>query len=759
MEKLIVWFFEVGKNDVNLVGGKGANLGEMTGLGIPVPPGFIVTAPAYFQFIDETSLRGRIYELLSGLDVNDNKALDAASNEVMSLIQRTPMPEYIATKIKEAYRELSNGSDLLVATRSSATAEDLPDASFAGQQATFLNVLGEDSVVENVKNCWASLFEARAIFYRVQQNYDHFKVGIAVPVQKMIESEVSGIMFSIDPVTNDKSKVIIESVYGLGEYIVLGAVTPDHYEVNKENVSIIKKQIVNQVHKLVRSSTGESANNVDVPVDTNIGSQQKLADAHILELAKISMKLEAHYGIPQDSEWAMENDTVFLVQTRPITTQISTSKVNNIQITDEDKEILKTEAILSGAPASPGISCGKVVILHSPSEIDRIHEGDVLVTEMTTPDYVPAMKKASAIVTDFGGRTCHAAIVSRELGIPCVVGTDNATTVLKNDQIITIDGFKGKVYNGGKPHKLVKNDEFDKYAGLQTKTKVYVNLAEPERAEELAGMQVDGVGLLRAEFMIAEIGEHPKKLIAEGRQNVFIDKLHDGLLKFAKSFNPRHVLYRATDFKTNEYRNLLGGDKYEPTESNPMLGYRGCYRYIKDPEVFNLELEAIKKIYVEDGLKNLHLEIPFVRTVDELMKVKELVDKSGLTSLEGFELWMMTEIPANFILLPEFITKGGIKGVSIGSNDLTMLVLGTDRDNLEVASEFDERNPAVLYALEKIIKTANEYGVKASICGQAPSVYPEITEKLVEWGIDSVSVSPDMIYKTRKIVYDIEHKG
>jgi pyruvate,water dikinase len=754
-EKYIVQFHEVGIKDVAIVGGKGANLGEMTQLGVPVPPGFIVTSKAYFTFIDENNLKQRIHEVLDPLDVNDSASLEKAAMLVMNIILQAPMPADIAQEIKESYRALSGSQDILVATRSSATAEDLPDASFAGQQASFLNVFGEDSVVENVKKCWASLFEGRAIFYRTQQKYDHFKVGIAVPVQKMVESEVSGVMFSIDPVTNDANKIVVEAVFGLGEYIVLGAVTPDHYEIDKASIQITKKQIVNQTHKLVRAQTGESAHNMDVSTG-DVGSQQKLSDENIITLARISKKLEDHYAKPQDSEWAVENNTVYIVQTRPITTQVETAKIQGMQISDDDKKVLETQSILSGAPASPGVSCGPVVIIHSPTEIDKVKEGDVLVTEMTTPDYVPAMKRAAAIITDNGGRTCHAAIVSRELGIPCVVGTDSATKILTNGQIVTIDGSNGKIYNGGKPHKLLRDTEFDQYANLQTKTKVFVNLAEPERAEEIARMIVDGVGLLRAEFMIAEIGTHPKKLIAEGKQQIFIDKLYTGLATFARAFNPRHVLYRATDFKSNEYKNLEGGAAYEPDESNPMLGFRGCFRYIQDPAVFNLELEAIKKVYTQDHLQNLHLEIPFVRTVDEMTKVRALVDASGLTALPGFELWMMVEIPSNVILLPEFIQAGKLNGVSIGSNDLTMLILGTDRDNTGVASEFDERNEAVMWALERVVTTANQNGIKASICGQAPSVYPEITQKLVSWGIDSISVSPDVIYKTRKVIYDVE---
>ncbi len=757
MEKLLVWFHEVGKNDVALVGGKGANLGEMTRAGIPVPPGFIVTSESWYQFIDETGLRKEIKTHLHGLDVNDSKKLQKVSEEIKWLITSTRTPKYLEDKIKEYYSQLSNGTNMLVAVRSSATAEDLPDASFAGQQATFLNVKGEEEVARTVKKCWASLFEARAIFYREEQKFDHFKVGIAVPVQKMVQSDVSGIMFSINPVTNDKDTIIIEAIYGLGEYIVGGNVNPDHYEVDKNTLAIKNKVVVSQTHKLVK--TGDGGND-DQPVAAEWQNIQKLWDESIPPLAELSRKLEQHYGKPQDSEWAVENGQVFIVQTRPITTVNAVAKVNATAVTSDTQAILNSASIVTGAPASPGVAAGPVVVIHSPNDIDQVHPGDVLVTEMTTPDFVPAMKRAAAIVTDLGGRTCHAAIVSRELGIPCVVGTNNATSILKTGQIITVNGTGGTVHEGGVAHlsdqKAKSQIEEKETERINTHTKVYVNLAEPELAAEIAAKHVDGVGLLRAEFMIAGIGVHPKKLLKENRGQEFIDKLADGLKQFCEAFDPRPIIYRATDFKTNEYRSLEGGSEFEPEEPNPMLGYRGCFRYINDPEVFRLEVEAIKKVRNEYGFKNLHLMIPFVRTVDELVKVKHILSEFGLRRSSTFKLLMMVEIPSNVLLLDEFLDVG-VDGVSIGSNDLTMLILGTDRDNNEVAGEFDERNEAVMLALEHIVKTCKKHHVLCGICGQAPSVYPEITQKLVEWGITYVSVSPDMIVHTRKIISQIEN--
>jgi pyruvate,water dikinase len=756
MKKLVVWFNEVSKNDGALVGGKGANLGEMTQAGIPVPPGFIVTSESWYQFLEETGLSKEIKKLLDGIDVQDTKKLQKISEEIKWLITSSQMPNSIQDKIRSYYGQLSADREMLVAVRSSATAEDLPDASFAGQQASFLNIKGDTDVVRTVQKCWASLFEARAIFYRVQQKFDHFKVGIAVPVQKMVQSDVSGIMFSINPVTNDMDSIIIEAVYGLGEYIVGGVITPDHYEIDKSSLAIKNKTIVKQTHKLALRKDG---GNEDVAIPEEWQNIQKLWDESIAPLADISRKLEKHYGKPQDSEWAVENGQVFIVQTRPITTVNIVKAANSQKIDTQTQEILKTIPLISGAAASPGVAAGPVVVIHSPDEIDLVKDGDVLVTEMTTPDFVPAMKRAAAIVTNLGGRTCHAAIVSRELGIPCVVGTTTATQMLMTGDIVTVNGGGGTVYRGGTPHKSLKLEaqkaEEEETANIKTQTKIYVNLAEPELAAEMAKRNVDGVGLLRAEFMIAGIGVHPKKLIKENRGHEFTDKLAEGLAQFCKAFDPRPVIYRATDFKTNEYRSLDGGEEFEPVEPNPMLGYRGCFRYINDPEVFKLEVEAIKKVRNEYGYKNLHLMIPFVRTVDELVKVKHLLSEFGLRRSTNFKLLMMVEIPSNVMLLDEFLDVG-VDGVSIGSNDLTMLILGTDRDNNEVAGEFDERNEAVMLALEHIVKTCKKHKVTCGICGQAPSVYPEITEKLVDWGITSVSVSPDMIAHTRKIVQKIE---
>ncbi|OIP23362.1 phosphoenolpyruvate synthase [bacterium CG_4_10_14_0_2_um_filter_33_32] len=750
-----VEFSEVSKGNVAEVGGKGANLGELTNAGLPVPQGFIITSAAYFLFVERTGLKEKIRKLLDGLDTENSKDLQSRAKNVQAEIIKAKMPEEIAAGIIENYKKLANNKKIYVAVRSSATAEDLPDASFAGQQATFLNVSGEEEAVKAVKECWASLFEARAIYYRSEKGFDHFKVGIAVPVQLMVQSEKSGIMFTIDPVTNDRSKIIIEAGFGLGEAIVLGAVTPDRYIVDKATLQITDKEINSQDFKITRVNE----ENKEVALADDEKSAQKLTDEEIIKLATLGKKIEEHYNWPQDTEWAIEKGEVFMVQARPVTTIPRDDKKENKM--DGQQDISKAEIILKGAAASVGLAGGPIKIIHSPEEIDKILEGDVLVTEMTTPDYVPAMKRASAIVTDKGGRTCHAAIVSRELGIPCVVGTGTATETLRDVDFVTVDGAKGLVYKG-----KIKDQENNEPAGSQgtviqkaesiTATKIYVNLGEPELATKIAKQNVDGVGLLRAEFIIAEnIKEHPKKMIKEGRSQEFIDKLAEGLETFAREFYPRPVVYRATDFKTNEYRNLPGGEEFEPQEENPMIGYRGCFRYIKDPEVFNLELEAIKK--VRANFTNLHLMIPFVRRIDEFEEVKKLIEASGLKRSADFKLWIMVEVPSTIFLMDKFC-ETGIDGISIGSNDLTQLILGLDRDSSIVAEEYDERNEAVQIALKHAIETCRKYGVTASICGQAPSVYPEICEKLVEYGITSLSVLPDVIDSTRKLVASVEEK-
>ncbi|MGI2335477.1 MAG: phosphoenolpyruvate synthase [Dehalogenimonas sp.] len=744
----IVWFDQVSKNDIPVVGGKGANLGEMTSAKIPVPPGFIVTANAYYEFIEESGLQDRIKASLNNLDVEDSIALSAAANEAKQLIMNTPMPPVLSEKIRQSYKSMGEG---LVAVRSSATAEDLPEASFAGQQSTYLNIEGADAVVMAVQKCWASLFEPRAVYYRNEQNFDHFQVGIAVPVQRMVQSVTSGVIFTIEPITSDASKIVIEVIYGLGEGLVSGEITPDLFIVDKSGPSIISRRISNQSRRLIRNTSGtenevEGANYWQ-SVPPSKQELQKMSDEDILKLAELAMHIEKHYGSPQDIEWAQENGEIYIVQSRPVTALK--------ELSEEEPEI-KQPIILAGAAASPGLASGPVKIIMDPNEINRVMAGDILVAEMTTPDFVPAMKRAAAIVTNRGGRTSHAAIVSRELGIPCVVGTGEATSLLKEGQIITVDGAHGKVYNG----KVTRRVQTSSVVSLMrdaivTKTKVYVNLAQPELADLVSSRNVDGVGLLRAEFIVSAIGKHPNFMIEQGRQEEFIQKLHDGIVPFAKAFSPRPVVYRTTDFKTNEYRELEGGDKYEQPEENPMLGYRGASRYITDIESFKMEIEAIKR--VRKDYPNLWVMIPFVRTVDELKRTIAILEAEGLKRGPDFKIWMMTEIPANIFLMDKFI-DAGIDGISIGSNDLTQLVLGIDRDSEKLQDTFDERNEAVMAALEIAVTTAKRRGITASICGQAPSVYPELTEKLVAWGITSISVSPDMIGTTREIIAKAEAK-
>ncbi|UCH42204.1 MAG: phosphoenolpyruvate synthase, partial [Dehalococcoidales bacterium] len=560
--KTIVWFNEVCKDDVALVGGKGANLGEMTQAGIPVPPGFIVTSDTYFNFLQQTGIIDRIRELLVPVDIDDSRQLQDVAAQVREVISKAPMPVEIAGEIRQAYVKMGKG---LVAVRSSATAEDLPEASFAGQQRTFLNIEGEEEVVNAVQGCWASLFEARAIFYREQQNFDHFKVGIAVPVQRMVQSEASGVMFTLEPVTSDRSQIAIEAILGLGEMIVSGDVTPDTYIVSKDGLEITSKEIAKQEWKMIRDDSGKGEDtNIKVTLSPEEQANQKIDDDDIIALAKLGQRLEDWYQFPQDIEWAKEDNTLYIVQTRPVTTIK--------EQTTETKHEITAPVLLSGAPASPGIASGPVKLVPDASEIDKVKEGDILIAEMTTPDFVPAMKRAVAIVTDRGGRTAHAAIVSRELGIPCVVGTGQSMAILKDGQVITVDGTNGKVYDGR--IEIEVKAETRSEVRIKTRTKLLVNLAQPELVDRVASRDVDGIGLLRAEFMVAQIGEHPSHMIKENRGDEFVDKLAEGLTMFVKAFHPRQVVYRTNDFKTNEYRALKGGEEYEEVEENPMLGYR-----------------------------------------------------------------------------------------------------------------------------------------------------------------------------------------
>ncbi len=781
-EKYIVWNREVGKDDVRIAGGKGANLGELMRAGLPVPNFFIVTAKAYRDFLEKTGLKKEITKILEGLNVDDTKALQDAASKIQDLIKEAPMPEEIKKEIVEAYRALGAGGperykalsikalDILkmsreipfVAVRSSATAEDLPNASFAGQQATFLNVHGETQVVEAVQKCWASLFTARAIFYRAKHGFEHMKVEIAVIVQKMVNSEKSGVAFSCDPVTGDLDKIVIEAGFGLGEAIVSGEINPDLYVVDKKTFKILKKEIKEQ--RILKTRDPYSGRNVTLAVPSEKTRAQKLSDKEIVELAKVVKSIEDYYKFPQDIEWAIEEGRIFIVQTRPVTTIEKVRKVEEKKIEEEE---LKGKEILKGLPASPGFASGIVKIVHDPSELNKVKEGDILVTKMTNPDYVPAMRRAAAIVTDEGGLTCHAAIVSRELGIPCIVGTGNATQVLHEGEVITVDARKGVVYKGlleapeRKAALAAPTISLEEAKKLKTKTKIYMNLGVPEKIDDYKELPFDGIGLMRVEFIIASyIGEHPNYLLEIGQEQKYVDKLAEGIAKVAKAIEPRPVVVRFSDFKTNEYRELKGGEKYEPHEANPMIGWRGVSRYISPEfeQAFRLECKAIKKVREEMGLKNVWVMLPFVRTTSEVEKCMKILEEEGLKRSEDFKVWLMAEVPSIIFLADEFSKL--CDGFSIGSNDLTQLILGADRDSglLGRMGYFDERNPAVLRAMKYLIEVAHRFGKTVSICGQSVSVYPEITEFLVRCGIDSISVNPDVVIQARKIVYDVEKK-
>jgi len=592
-QKDILWFQEVNKNDIDLVGGKGANLGEMAAAGFPIPQGFIVTSKAYFDFIEENKLKSKIHQELKKIDLNNPQTINETSEKIKALILSRKISPALAKEIIFNYLKLGGIiSHALVAIRSSATAEDLPTASFAGQQKTFLNIKGEANVLKKVQECWASLFEARAIFYREEKGFNHFKVGLAVPIQEMIPAEISGVMFTVNPVTNQKNQIIIEAVWGLGEYIVQGEVTPDTYLVEKNSLDVLSKRVEKQKVQLIK--VGSLTKETSVP--RRLRLKRKLTDKEIKELAALGKKIHKHYFFPQDIEWVLHKKKFYIVQSRPVTT-----------IKEKEKEVKikgsKRKVILEGQPGAPGLVSGPVQKISSPKEINKIEKGEVLVAPMTSPDFVPAMKRVVAIVTDKGGQTSHAAIVSRELGIPCVVGTKTATKDLKNGQIITVNGSQGKIYQGGVeiPSSIEENlsPQIKKIARVvvrKTATNLYVNLAEPQLATEIAERNIDGVGLLRAEFIISQIGIHPRKIIKDKKQKMFVDELATNLGLFCKSFHPRPVIYRTTDFKTNEYRHLVGGKAFEPEEENPFIGFRGAFRYLQDSEVFEMELKAIKKV-------------------------------------------------------------------------------------------------------------------------------------------------------------------
>lgn len=770
--KYIKWFNEVNKKDIPLVGGKGANLGELTGRGINVPPGFCVTASAYTEFIEKSNLKNKINDKLLELDIQNNEMLHTISHSIRNFIIEEEIPDNIKEEIVNAYREFSsniNKEDPYVAIRSSATAEDLPEASFAGQQDTYLEIKGIREVLKHIKKCWASLWTDRAVYYRENRGFSHEEVALSVVVQKMVNSKKAGVMFTANPINNNKKEIMINSSWGLGEAVVSGIVTPDEYIIDKETFFIKNKNIAKKRKMIIKND--KDVGTKEVEVDRYLGEEKVyeecLSEAEIIELARSGALIEAMYKTSQDIEWAFDKDTenLYILQSRPITT------LKEEKETVKDINNTEMKMLCKGLAAAPGIGYGKVKKIDSINEISRVNEGDILVTVMTNPDMVPAMKKAKAVVTDEGGRTCHAAIVSRELGIPCIVGVNDATEKLEEGMLVTVDATRGVVYEG----KVLDNDEDEEQGALNkdyinklinelapiTGTKIYMNLGEPSIIKKYKNLPFDGIGLMRTEFIFSNlVGAHPMYLLKTGQDKMFIDKMAEGITGVAQEIYPKPIVVRLSDFRTNEFRGLKGGEEVEPVENNPMIGWRGVSRYISPDyeEGFRLELRAIKKVREEYGLINVWVMLPFVRTIWELKKVKEIMASEGLVQGGNFKIWIMAEVPSVIFQAEEFAQL--VDGFSIGSNDLTQLILGADRDSgiLNSMGYFDERNPAVKKAISTLIKSAHKYNKTVSICGQGPSLYPELAEFLVKEGIDSMSINPDTVAYTRKLVAGVEQK-
>ena len=742
-------FEDLNKSDIGIAGGKGANLGELTQAGIPVPPGFVVTAETYEKFMEDSGINDKVLDILDQIDINDTKALQSAAEEIKSIIIETPIPDDMVMFIKEAYNQLCQRvgeEDTDVAIRSSATAEDLPEASFAGQQDTFLHVSGDEEVIEYIRKCWASLFEARAIFYREENNFEHSKVLIAVVVQKMAIADKAGVMFTVNPSTGEEI-ALIEGSWGLGEAVVSGDVTPDNYQVDKTNNEIINVTISD---KKVMYTNDESGTSVKVNVPENLRMERVLSDEELIELTEMGKRVQAHYGEPMDTEWAFERDNLFLLQARPITTLDGDAPA-----ADDDAGV-DGEVLVRGLGASPGIATGNVKIVLDIDELDKIEEGDVMVTTMTTPDMVPAMRRASGIVTDEGGVTCHASIISRELGIPCVVGTGDATKTLKENTGVTLDGKKGLVFEG-----ITKVEEeapqataVAAEAPILTVTEVKANVSMPEAAERAAATGADGVGLLRTEHLMLTAGIHPGKFIADGKEDELINTIAENVQIVADAFYPKPVWYRTLDAPTDEFITLEGGEN-EPEEHNPMLGWRGIRRELDQPEILKCEFKAIKKLH-EQGYTNIGIMIPLSQSPSELIQAKALCSEVGLEPHKDVDFGMMVEIPAAALTVEDYLAIG-VDFVSLGTNDLTQYTLAVDRNNEFVAKHYTEEHPAVMKLIERTIKKCAEAGVTCSICGQAGSV-PHIVEKLVKFGITSVSSNADAVAEVRKTVARAEQK-
>jgi pyruvate,water dikinase len=733
-------------SDAEEAGGKGANMGELVAAKLPVPPGFVLMRDCYRH-----SMRaGGVETDLSVLHrqaietVSDTTGLSDRCSRLQDLVHKAGVTEQVRDAVVAAYRDL--GPNVTVAVRSSATGEDGSDASFAGMNATITNVSGEEALLDAVLRCWMSLFSPRVITYRATRGFSA-DPAMAVVVQQMVDSEKAGVAFTADPSNGATDRVVIEAAFGLGEVVVSGKVEPDTYIVAKETLDTLSVRLGHKSFKIVRGADGHDT---VAELDDATADSRVLDPAELRRVAELAIATEQHNGCPQDTEWAIADGDTYLVQARPITT-----------LPGERASTSGEHAVLArGLAAAPGSASGTVRVLDTPDEGHRLVEGEILVAQMTNPDWLPTIRRAAALVTDTGGMTCHAAIVARELGVPCIVGARTATRDLHDGTTVTVDGAHGQVVSGrleaAAPSVSVSEHPHVPPSDI-TATRVYVNLAMPDSAESVAAQDVDGVGLLRAEFMLTEAlgGRHPRDLIAHDEESSLVDRMVDSVGRIAAAFAPRPVVYRATDFRTNEFRGLAGGDAYEPVEHNPMIGYRGCYRYIREPDLFALELQALAR--VREQSPNVHVMIPFVRTRWELEECLSLIDASPLGRQRNLHRWVMAEVPSVVHWLPEYIGMG-IDGVSIGSNDLTQLVLGVDRDSDICAELFDESDPAVLDAIGQIIGTARKFGITSSLCGQAPSTRPAFAEHLVRMGITSVSVNPDAAAAARRSIARAERQ-
>ena len=739
----ILWLEEIRKEDIAAVGGKGASLGEMSSIGLPVPRAFVVTSQAFRKFLVDTGLEDTLFQGLDGLNVEDNEALERAAEQAKFAVLKAPMPDIIRDGIREAYRRMS-GDDLVVAVRSSATAEDLPDASFAGQQETYLNIKGEKNLLSAVQKCWASLYGARAIYYRAKQGFDDRSVNIAVVVQELVNAEKAGVMFTSHPVTGE-SLTIIEGSWGLGESVVSGSVSPDKYVFDQCAGKVVDRLIGSKLIEIIPD--GEHGTKV-VNVAADRQQATVLLKEEISRLAMYGKIAEDHYGSPQDVEWAVVGTTIYILQSRPITTIKATGAALAKQ------EGGQGTIILQGQGASPGIATGRVVIVQDAKDTGKVQEGDILVTRMTNPDMVPAMRKVGAIVTDEGGMTCHAAIVSRELGTPAVVGTKKGTVTLKQGQLVTVDGEKGFIYEGAvaKPARQA-TVAVASAAMLITATSVKVNVSIPEAAQRAAATGADGVGLLRIEHLILGLNKTPGWFIAQKKEEEFIQELYRGIKTVLDAFSGKPVWVRTLDAPTDEFRNMQGGQD-EPIEHNPMLGWRGIRRDLQTPDQFRLQVETFRRLW-EQGYDNLGVMFPMVSHPDEFIHAREQMAACGV-DIDRATLGIMIEIPSSALMITDFI-DAGIDFASFGTNDLIQYTLAIDRNNEYLTQMYQPKHPAVLSLIDFAIQACREAGVECSICGQAGSD-PSMVEWLIEHGITSVSANIDAIAKIRETVARTEQR-